>query len=93
MEDDGSLFIKESKFSDIRPIDGTTRLMVYNSSNIIGLEGLIHHKSKPDGSMIVFTSEPFDVKIKSYERQSGAYLSHLRLFAYIAKKNLCFNQR
>ena len=88
MEDDSSLFIKESRFSYIRPSDGNTRLMVYSSSNIIGLEDLIHRGSKPDGSMIVFTSETFDVKIKSYERQSGTYLSHLRLFAYIAEKTM-----
>ena len=30
VEDDGSFFIKESRFNYSRPIDGTTRLMVYN---------------------------------------------------------------
>ena len=62
MEDDGGKFIEESIFIYIRSIDETTRLMVYNSSNITGLEGLNHRGSKvivevPDGCMIVFTSE------------------------------------
>ena len=42
MEEDSKLFVKQSRFSYIRPIDGITRLMVYKSSNITQLEGAIH---------------------------------------------------
>ena len=64
--------------------------MLYNSSIITGLEDIIHRERKvvvevPDGCMIVFTSATFHVRIKSYERQSGAYLPHLYLIAYIVE--------
>ena len=82
MDDRGSLFIKQSRFSHIKPIDGITRLIVYSSSNVAGLEGIIHRGSKvivevADGSMIVFTNETFHAGVKSY----------LRLFAYIVDNN------
>ena len=35
--------IKESRFSNIRPIDGVTRLKLYNCSNIIGLGNGVHN--------------------------------------------------
>ena len=37
---------KESRFSDIRPVDGVTRLKMCNYSNIIGLEQTVHRKSQ-----------------------------------------------
>ena len=45
-------------FSYIRPVDGATRLIVYNCSNITCLEQVVHRGSKvvvevPDGCMIV----------------------------------------
>ena len=84
--------VKQSRFSYIRPIDGTTRLMIYNSSNITGLDDHIHRVSKifievADGYILVFTSKIFHAGVKVYERQSGGYLSHLRLFTYIDEKS------
>ena len=92
MEEDGTIYVKESIFSCIRPIDGTTRLIVYASSNIIGLEGIVYRTCKvgvevPDGCMIVFTSDTFHVGLKSYERQSGVSSSYLRMFTYIIESN------
>ena len=46
MEEDGTVYKKESIFSCIRPIDGTTPLIVYASSNITGLEGIVHRAYK-----------------------------------------------
>ena len=84
--------VKQSRFSYIRPIDRTTRLMIYNSSHITGLDDHIHRVSKivievADGYILVFTSEHFHVGVKFYERQSGGYLPHLRLFTYIDEKS------
>ena len=50
-------FVKESRFSYIRPVDGATRLIVYNCSNITGLKPPVHRGSKvvvevPDECMI-----------------------------------------
>ena len=33
-----NFFVKESRFSYILAVDGATRLIIYNCSNIIGLE-------------------------------------------------------
>ena len=57
--------------------------MIYNSSNITGLEGVIYRENKvlvevPDGCMIIFTSANFHSWVKVYERQIGVYLPHLR---------------
>ena len=54
-------FVKEYRFSYTRPVDGATRLIIYNCSNITGLKQLVHRGSKeivevPDGCMIVFAS-------------------------------------
>ena len=38
MEEDDRVLVKLSRVSYIRSIDGNTRLMVYNSSNITGLK-------------------------------------------------------
>ena len=53
------VFVKESRFSYIRPVDGATRLIVCNCSYITGLEQVVYRGSKvvvevPDGCMIVF---------------------------------------
>ena len=37
--------------------------------------------------MIVFISGNFHTGVRSYERQSGAYLPRLLLFVYIVEKN------
>ena len=41
----------------------------------------------PDGCIIVFTSETFHAGVKTYDRKSGDYLSHLNPFAYIVEQN------
>ena len=46
VNEDGELFVKTSRFSYIGPIYGTIRLIVYNYSNIIWVEGTIHRGSK-----------------------------------------------
>ena len=53
------VFVKESRFSYIRPVDGAIRLIVYNCSNNTSLENLVHRGSKVvvevhDGCMILF---------------------------------------
>ena len=90
IDSSGNLFINEIRFSYIRPIHESTRLIVYNSSNIMLLEGIVHRGSKcivevHDGCMIVFTNNAFHAGVNSYERQGGNYLSHLRVFAYIVE--------
>ena len=40
------MFVKESRFSYIRPVDGATRLIVYNCSNITSLDNVVHRGSK-----------------------------------------------
>ena len=55
-------FYKESRFSYIRPVDGVTRLRVYNCSNITGLENEIHKSIDVvveilSGCMILFTGD------------------------------------
>ena len=84
-------YIKESRFSYIIPIHGSTRVIVYNSSNVTYMEGTVHHGAKvifevPEGCMIVFTNDTFHTGIKSYAKYKGNYLSHLRLFAYIVEE-------
>ena len=64
--------MKEYRFSYIRPVDGVTRLIDYNCSNVTGLEQVIHRVSKvvvevPDGCMIVFTNHTIHTGVKSYE--------------------------
>ena len=64
------LFVKESKFSYIRPIDGKTRLMLYNYSNMIGVEGITIRGSKvivevSDGYLIIFISDIFHTGLES----------------------------
>lgn len=87
----GNVFIKESRFSYIWPVDGRTRLIVYNGSNITGLESIVHRGSKIDdvvsnGFMIIFTDNTFHVGAKSYERLAGNYSDRLRMFVYIVVK-------
>ena len=85
-------YIKESRFSYIRPIHGSTRLIVYNSSNVTYMEGMVHRGAKvivevPEGCMIVFSNDTFHAGVKSYAKYGGNYLSHLRLFAYIVEES------
>ena len=92
MEEDCNVYVKESICSYSRPIDETTRLIVYNSSNITGLECIDYLADKVvvevfNGCMIVFTTDTFHVGVNIYEHQSGVYSSHLRLFAFIVENN------
>ena len=85
------VFVKESRFSYIRPVDGATRLIVYNCSNVTSLENLVHRGSKvvvevPDGCMILFTNHTVHAGVKSYEKHGEQYSSHLRMFAYIVEE-------
>ena len=88
---DGDFFVKELRFSYIRLIDSTTRLIVYNCFNITGVEGIIYRRKViikvPDSCMIVFTSDIFHAGFLSYDRKSGTYLPHLRMFAYTVGNN------
>ena len=90
-------FVKESRFSYIRPVDGATRLIVYNCSNITSLENIVHRGSKvvveiPDGCMILFTNHTVHAGVKSYEKHGGQYSSHLRMFAYIVEQGHLQNE-
>jgi len=83
---------KESRFSYIRPVDGITRLKVYNCSNITGLENVIHKSSQviveiPNGCMIVFTGDTYHSGVSTFERRNGSYPSNLRIFSYIVEDN------
>ena len=86
-------FVKESRFSYITPDDGATRLIIYNCSNITGLEQIVHRGSKvvvkvPDRCMILFTNHINHTNhtgVKSYEKQGGMYSLHIRMFAYIVE--------
>ena len=40
------IYVKESGFSYIIPIYGSTRLIVYNSSNVTSVEGRVHRGGK-----------------------------------------------
>ena len=72
-------FVKEYRFSYITPDDGATRLIIYNCSNITGLEQIVHRGSKvvvkvPDRCMILFTNHINHTNhtgVKSYEKQGG----------------------
>ena len=66
-------FIKEYRFSYIRPVHGSTRSIVYNSSSLTALEDIVHHGRTviikvPDGCMTVFINNTFHVGVESYER-------------------------
>ena len=93
IDSSGNPFIKESRFSYIKPVHVHTRLIVYNNSNNTALDGIVYRGSKviievPTRCMTVFTNNTFHAGVKSYERQGCNYLSHLRLFAYIVE-NKC----
>ena len=79
---------KESRFSYIRPVDGITRLKVYNCSNITGLENVIHKSSQviveiPNGCIIVFTGDTYHAGVSTFERRNGSYSSNFVLFSVI----------
>ena len=62
LNDDGDVLVKESRFSYIRSSDGTTRLIVYNCSNVTDIEDIVHCESKTivkvsDDCMLVFASD------------------------------------
>ena len=66
-------FVKEYRFSYIRPVDGATRLIVYNFFNIAGLEKKLNRGSKfivevPDGCMIVLSNHTNHACVKTYEK-------------------------
>ena len=86
------VFVKESRFSYITPDGGATRLIIYNCSNITGLEQIVHRGSKvvvevPDGCMIVFTNHTIHAGVNNYEKHGGSYSSHLRMFTYIVEED------
>ena len=73
------------------PIGGTTRLIVYNCSNVTGMEVITQFGSKvivevSDSCMIAFTSDNVYAGVMSYDRKSGGYLPHLRMFVYIVQQ-------
>ena len=85
--DQVNTYVKESRFSYIRPIHDSTRLIFFNSSNITSMECMIHLGGKvtvevPEGCMIVFTNDAFHAGVKSYATYGGNHLSHLRLFSH-----------
>ena len=93
VEEDDRFFIKESRFSSTRPIYGNTQLIVYNSLNTTGVEGIIHRGSNiivevPHGYMIVFTSETFHARVKSYDQKNGGYLPHFRHLFILSNKTI-----
>ena len=83
--------IKESRFSNIRPIDGVTRLKLYNCSNIMGLENGVHKGGQivveiPNGCLILFTGDTFHAGVSTFHRVDGRCPSNLRFFSYIVEK-------
>ena len=87
------IFYKESRFSYIGPVDGVTRLKVYNYSNITGLENEIHKSSQdgveiPNECMILFTGDTYHAGVSTFERRNGSYPSNLRNFSYIVEDNV-----
>ena len=69
-------FCKESRFSYIGPVDGVTRLKVYNCSNITGLENEIHKSSQavveiPSVCMILFTRDTYHAGVSTFEKLNG----------------------
>ena len=87
----GMKVIKESRFRYIQPIDGVTRLKLYNCSNITGLENLVHKGGQvvveiPNGCLILFTGDTFHAGVSTFHRTDGSYPSNLRLFNYIVEK-------
>ena len=87
----GMKIIKDSRFSYIRPIDGVTRLKLYNCSNITGLENIVHKGGQVvveilTGCLILRTGDTYHVEIGIFHIADGSYSSNLRFFSYIVKK-------
>ena len=83
-------FYKQSIFGYIIPVDGVTRLKVYNCSNITGLEKNIHRLSQvvveiPSRGIILFIGDTFHAGVSTFERRNGNYPSNLRIFSYIVE--------
>ena len=56
------------------------------------MEQVVHRGSKvvvevPNWCMIVFTNHTIYAGVKTYEKHSGTYSSHLRMFAYIVEED------
>ena len=88
---DGKKIIKESRFRYIQPIDGVTRLNLYNCSNITGLENVVHKGGQvvveiPNRCLILFTGDTFHAGISTFHRVDRIYPSNFRLFSCIVKK-------
>ena len=88
---DGMKIIKESRFSYIRHIDWGTRLKLYNCSNIIGLENIVHKGGQlvveiPNDCLILFTGDTLYAGVSTFHRVNGSYPSNLQLFSYIVEK-------
>ena len=94
----GRKITKESIISFIRPVDGVTRLKVYNCSNITGLKNVVHRGSQvfieiPNGCLILFTGDTFHTGVSTFERGNGSYPFNLRLFSYIVEMNISMEMR
>ena len=88
---DGKKIIKESRFRYIQPIDGVTRLNLYNCSNITGLENVVHNGGQvvveiPNSCLILFTRNTFQAGVSTFHRADGSYPSNLRHFSFIIEK-------
>ena len=71
-------FYKQSRFSYIIPVDGVTRLKVYNCSNITRC-------------MILFTGDTLHARVSIFETRNGSYPSYLRIFSYIVEDDFLNN--
>ena len=85
---DGRMITKESIFSFIRPVDGVTRLKVYNCSNITGLENVVCSQAIvkiPNDCLILFTEDNFHAGVITIEKGNSSYSSNFRFFSYIVE--------
>ena len=88
---DGKKIIKRSRFSYIRPIDGVTRLKLYNCSNIAGLDNVVHNSGQvvvemPNGCLILFIRDNLHVGGSAFHRVDESNPSNLLFFSYIIEK-------
>ena len=89
--------MKESRFSYIRPVDGATRLIVYNCSNLTDLEQVIHRGSKAvvevsDGCMIVFTNHTIHAGVKTYKNMV-VHIHLILVCLLLLSKKVIFKQK
>ena len=88
---DGKEIIKKSRFSYIRPIDGVTRLKLYNCSNITALDNVIHKSGQivveiPNGCLILFIRDNLHAGGSTFHEVDGSNPSNLLFFSYIIEK-------